>query len=210
MAVRKKDESAQAIPKKLDDLLLRGFSFQAIAAKYKDAFDETKDVVKSYLESNDDDFNVDMGKGFKCAQGTVIFQERSNYAYDKDKIIALIESKQVTLATILELANFPAEKLQVALGEKNFKSLATLSTTQSLTFRATTEFKASVEEKFASVLPEEEGVGPAKPIDVKAEMATDKAKDIASAARKATKTKAPAPKKPTKDVDSDLESILKS
>jgi len=209
MAVRKKEEQASlAIPKKLDDMLLQGFSFQAITAKYKDAFDEVKDKVKTYLETNDDDFNVDMGKGFKCAQGTVIFQERSNYAYDKDKLIALIEAKQVTLATILELANFPAEKLQVALGEKNFKSLSTLSTTQSLTIKATTEFKASVDEKFASVLPEE--AKPTRPVkvDVKAEMATDKAKDVASAARaKAPKAKA---KTPTKDVDSDLESILKS
>lgn len=153
---KKTEPEKSTLPARLDEMLLKGFSYQAICDQYETAFKSVKEDVKVYLESNDDGFDVDMGKGFKSDYGTVCMSERSNYSYDKDKLLELVENGTITVATLIELASFPAEKLKTALGEKNFNSLAVNKPTQTLTFKANSEFKESVQEKFKDVLPKDE------------------------------------------------------
>ena len=159
MAIRKgAKESKASLPTQLENLLLEGFSLQAARDIYDDVFKATKGQITHYLEHNEDGFSCDMGKGFHCEQGTVIFQSRSNYSFDKDKILELVESGKLSLATVINLASFNAEKLKTAIGATEFENLATNKPTEYLTMKANAEFKASVEEKFADVLPHPEAV----------------------------------------------------
>lgn len=197
MAIKRAKETVRdSIPTKLAEILLQAFSFQAIRDKYDEAFKGVKTDVTSYLEHNTDGFTVELSKGFTCDQGTVIYQSRSNYRFDTDKILALVEDGKLSLATLVNIANFNPEKLRTAIGETEFVGLATNHPTEYLTLRANSEFKASVEENFASVLPA---------VTVEEVVEERPAKKKATAAIIA---KVKAAKKVDVDADEDLEMIL--
>ena len=226
MAIKRKtDVGTNALPKKLEGLLLKGFSFQAIRDNYEDAFKAVKGDVVSYLNSNPDGFDADLGKGFKCDQGTVIYQARANWNFDKDKIIELVKSGKITMETLVNLASFNAEKLKTAIGEPTFNSLATNAPTESLTFRGSSEFKAECAEKFSSLMPEAP-VAPVKsptPVtdSIKRELEAiepkvepKKAAPVAKASKSDSLAKAKAAslaaKAKLKSADQDLDDILDS
>jgi hypothetical protein len=190
MAIKlKKEQDKNQLPAKLDKLLLQGFSFQQIAAKYEEAFKTTKGEIEEYLESNDDGFDL-TEKTIKCDQGSVTYVERTSYDYDKDAIVELVKSGAVTLETLIGLATFPAEKMKVALGESNFKSVATEKTSTYLTLKASADFKEECDRKFADILPKEE-----KRDFSEAEKVVAKAEKAVVAAPKKEAPKAKAPKK---------------
>jgi len=220
MAIKlKKSQEKPSLPAKLDKLLLQGFSFQQISAKYKDAFDATKEEIESYLESNDDGFDLEE-KTFKCDQGSVTYVERTSYEYDKDQIVELVKSGAVTLETLIGLATFSAEKLKVALGETNFSKVSTEKTSTYLTLKASAEFKEECDRKFEDILPKREEVEveapkKAEPKKAKAEPKKEEPKvDIEKAKRSAALAKSLSSEKPKKkasvelSVDEDLEAIL--
>lgn len=204
---REKEKSGTGLPSRLADMLLRGFTFQALRDQYDSAFTDTKGEVKGYLEKNDDDFNVDMGKGFKCDQGSVCYKSTTRYDIDKDKLTELVKSGKVTIETIMSIANFGADNLKKALGEAAFSTLATPKTSESLAFTATPDFKASVADKFG-------GMTDPEPVDVKKELKAipeeakpekkESAKDSVARIKAASKGKA----KATKEADDELDAIL--
>lgn len=205
MAIKlKKQDDKTRLPVKLDKLLLQGFSFQAIAAKYEDAFKSTKGEIEDYLESNDDGFDL-VEKTFKCDQGSVTYVERTSYDYNKDAIIELVNSGKVTLETLIGLATFPAEKLKVALGETNFKSVSTEKTSTYLTLKANADFKEECDRKFADILPKEE-VKEEPKVEAAPEPKAKAKPDLSEAKKKALEAKKLASK--ASSVDDDLASIL--
>lgn len=206
MAINRGKKEASGVPEKLANMLLPAFTHQALAKKYDDIFsDEKKDIV-AYLEKNDDGFEIEMSKGFQCDQGQVIYQSRSNWKFDTDKILALVESGHVTLATLVNACSFNAEKLKTAIGEKEFGSLATQSSTEYLTMKANAEFKAKVDEQFGSVTAEVKAEKPAKvetKVEAKVEAKPAKSDSLAKAKAAAAKAKSK-----SKSADQDLEDIL--
>ncbi len=211
MAIKlKKQDDKTRLPAKLDKLLLQGFSFQAIASKYEEAFKSTKGEIEDYLDSNDDGFDL-TEKTFKCDQGSVTYVERTSYDWDKDAIIEMVNSGKVTLETLIGLASFPAEKLKVALGETNFKAVSTEKTSTYLTLKANADFKEECDRKFSDILPKE--VEAVKEVEVAPEPKPTKAKskaepkaDLSEAKKKALEARKLASK--TSSVDDDLASIL--
>jgi len=196
----KKDSNS--VPQKLDEILIRAFTDQALSSKYEDLFKADKGEIIAYLEKNDDGFEIDMGKGFKCDQGSVIYTSRANWKFDTDKILELVESGHVTLATILNACNFSAEKLKTAIGESKFSGLASQTSTEYLTLRASSEFKTKVEEQFnpsEASAPAAPKVAP-KP---KAEPKTDSKSKLAAAKLAVEKAKSK-----SKSADDDLADIL--
>jgi hypothetical protein len=176
MAIKlKKEQEKNSLPAKLSSLLLQGFSFQQISAKYEEAFKATKDEVEGYLESNDDGFDL-VEKTFKCDQGSVTYVERTSYDYDKDAIIEMVNSGKVTLETLIGLASFPAEKLKVALGETNFKAVSTEKTSTYLTLKASAEFKEECDRKFTDILPKKESESSEPEAEVKKKAPTKEVK----------------------------------
>ena len=176
MAIKlKKEQEKNSLPAKLSSLLLQGFSFQQISAKYEEAFKSTKEEIEGYLESNDDGFDL-TEKTFKCDQGSVTYVERTSYDYDKDAIIEMVNSGKVTLETLIGLASFPAEKLKVALGETNFKAVATEKSSTYLTLKASAEFKEECDRKFADILPKKESEPSEPEVEVKKKAPTKEVK----------------------------------
>lgn len=168
MAIKrsKVEKESPSLPVKLATLLVKGFSFQAVRDQYDAAFKGVKNEVAQFLETTDT-FSVDMGKGFKCEQGTVIYESRNNYKFDNDKILALVESGKISIATLVNIARFNATDLQKAIGEKEFTGLAVNTPTEFLVFKASAEFKSEIEETFAAVLPPKEDAP--EPVEVVAE-----------------------------------------
>lgn len=197
-------DKAKTIPDQLSDILLRAFTDQALSQRYEVMFKDDKKEILDYAEHNKDGFEMDKGVGFKCEQGAVIFTERANWKYDVDKIIELVDSGHVTIATILNACNFSAEKLKTAIGEKQFGELASNEPTEYLTLKANSEFKGKVEEQFAAVLPKVK-------VEVsKVEVILEKPKAKAKKTDSLSKAKAAAAKAKTKikSADADLADIL--
>ena len=150
---RSSKDDKKSLPAKLTDLLLKGFTLQAVRDNYADAYDASRKDITGYLEHNTDGFEVNLSEGFPCDQGMVIYQSRSNWSYDKDQIIELVKTGKLTVETLISVASFNAEKLKTAIGDTPFNALATNKPTESLTLRATAEFKESVAEKMPGLVP---------------------------------------------------------
>lgn len=183
----KKPDDKPQLPEKLEELLIQGFSLQAARDMFGDAFKDVGKSVTDYFEHNTDGFSVDVGKGVKCEQGSVIYQSRNNFKFDVDEIVKLIAAKKVTLETVLNCASFSAEKMKTAIGS-DFDRIATNTPTEFITFKATSEFKKSAQDKFSEFLPElkSEEVVEVKPVKpAKAEKSdAQRAKEIAAKVKK--------------------------
>lgn len=204
MAIKRKDDQkkTQELPEKFSALCLKSFSLQAIAKRYEDQFKESKGELVEYLETNEDGMDVDLGKGIKCDQGMIIYTTRNNYKINTDLIIEMIKDGAVSLETILGLATLNAEKLKVAIGETAFNVVATNAPTESLTLRASAEFKALCEDKFIQESKPAPKAIPAEPAKQepapKAKKKSEpkavddsKAKALAAAAKLKSKSKTP-------------------
>lgn len=205
MAIKRTKEASggSMLPERLESLLYQGFSFQAVSKKYEEIFKSVKGKVVNYLENNDDGFECEMSKGFKCDQGTVIYKIRSNYNYDADKILAMIEDGTLSLATVINMAKFDAKAMKSALGEKKFNDVATNNPTESLTLSGSAEWKATCDEKFSDLSAL---VPSADPVDVEAELGEDASDSLAKAKAAKSKKKTKGKKK---SADDELDSILK-
>lgn len=204
MAIRRKTEVEKSqLPPKLSDLLLKGFTEQFMKDKFEAMFKETKGKVVTYLETNTDGFNADLGKGFKCDQGTVIYQSRSTYTYDIDKITDLVKSGKVSLDQVLAcVSGFNAENLEKTLSTPTFNEVAEKKSTESLTFRGSSEFKAECEKEFVGPVASIKELEKELTVDVKKELSAA----VPTAAEKAKAAKAKASSK--KSAEDDIDAIL--
>lgn len=206
MAIRRsKEKETINLPAKLESMLEKGFTEQFMASKFEELFKATKSDVKAYLEKNEDGFEVDLGKGFKCEQGTVIVTSRGNVQIDRDKLVELVESGKLSVGQLVAcISTFKNEDLEKSLSTSVFDSIATRSNTESLTFRASAEYKAQMEEKM--------GLPTSTPIkleeDLKPEAKPEAAKPAPKAALAAAKAAAAKAKAKTKTAESDLDDIL--
>jgi len=193
MAINRNKDEKKSIPTRLGEMLLKAFTLQSVIDVYDEAYKASRGDVVKYLESNTDGFEIGMGKGesVECEHGKFGYQQRSNWSYDKDRIIELVKSGALSVETLVNLASFPAEKLKTAIGEKEFNALATNKPTESLVLTATSEFKEGVREKFDGL------VSVTVPTEEKA-------------VKKAEKPKAEPKKKASKkSAEDDLDAILK-
>jgi len=212
MAIKgKKDKAAPELPAELDDLCLRGFTFQQLCDAYEEKFKTVKGKVETYLKTTDD-FEVTEGEGFKTPYGSIIYMGRSTNKYDNDAIIELIKSKKVSLEQVLScVTGYKADELEKTLSSAVFETVCTKTETKSLTFRASSEFKEKVRSELdaesptiAPIVEALDEVKPASAKPAKKESAADKAK----AAKAALASKA-AKKGAKKSATDDLDAILK-
>lgn len=196
---REKKAESNSLPEKLSKLLEKGFTEQFMSARFEELFKETKTEVVEYLENNEDGFDADLGKGFKCDQGTVIYTSRSTISVDKDKLIELVKSGRVSLEQVLAtVSTFKNEDLEKTLSTPVFKEISTSKSSESLTFRGSAEFKAKLDEEFGSK------PAPA-PLVTKAAVSKEDAAAKAKAAEAVAKL---AKKKASVSADADLDAIL--
>lgn len=145
MPINKKTK--KQIPGPINEALKEAFTYQQIYKGYEGAFKEAKEEALALIEDPKSEFECDLGKGFEHECGKVIAQAYPKKNIDKDVLLDLIDDGQVTIASILEAANFSVEKLKTALGERNFDKVVTIEDGKlGLTLRANAEFKAKVDE----------------------------------------------------------------
>lgn len=222
MAIRRtKEKESTNLPDRLAKLLEKGFTEQFMSSKFEELFKETKKDVVGYLESNEDGFDADLGKGFKCEQGTVIYTSRTNVSVDKDKLVQLVEEGKLSVGQLIAcISTFKNEDLEKSLSTPVFNEVAKKSSSESLTFRGSAEFKAEMEEKLgAPVVPKAEPVPEKIVVKVDTKQVKEAAKENAAAKAKAAaekskdalasaKAAAARAKAKTKSAEDDLDEIL--
>lgn len=199
---RKKETSNVAMPAEFLGQVRRAFSYQQISANYKDAFDEEKKSILTYLETNDDGVEATAGKALKTEYGSLTFKTTTYHSVDMEKIEQMIKSGEVSLTSVLALAKIDATGLKTLIGEKKFSAISSSKATESLAMSATPDFKAEVEKMFSL----ETGSTPvSKSAPVKVEVPKKVApKKALSSLEKAKLAQSKS------DVDSDLDAILGS
>ena len=151
MAIKKKTDvkDVAALPAAFDQMLKIGFTQQFLSARYDDQFKDTKKEVLAYIAKSDE-IEITQGEGFKCPYGSIILSERSSYDYDKENLAALVESGKLTVEQLLGcVSTFKAEDMIKTLSQKVFDTVATKKSTDTFTFKATSDFKAKCESEFA-------------------------------------------------------------
>jgi len=210
MAIKKKGEVTE-IPDALDDLALKGFTFQQLEAGYKARFGEVKTEVEAYLKSTTE-IEVTEGEGIKTPYGSINYSSGAErYEYDHDKILELVKKGKLTLEQVLlNVSSYKRDEFEKSISTAVFKTVATLNKSkESLTFKATPEFKEKIADELdkmdAPVAP-----APAKPAAKKAakstiveDLADPKDKAIAAKAKLAAKSA-----KKSKGASEDLDEIL--
>lgn len=214
MAIKRTPKSEINIPAKLDKLLERGFTEQFMSSKFEELFKGTKKLVLAYIDKNDDDFNIGVGKGegVSCDYGKIGYRATNYVSVDHDKLLALVKAGTITVDQLVEcVSKFDNDSLEKTITTAKFKEITTVKTTESLCFTGSAEFKAEMEAKMG--LPDvaaetfKEDLIAEAPVPAPAPVAADplaKAK-AASAAAKAAKAKSTK----AKSADADLEDILK-
>jgi hypothetical protein len=207
----KKTDDKPSLPAAFDEMLLKGFSFAAIADVYKKAGEEVRSDIKDYINDNEDDFEMSMSTALKTDYGTVTMKSGTSYAWNIDEIIKLVENGTITLASLLNGVSFTASDMKTILGEKNMAKVCTQSDrAPSLELKCSAEFKESVAEKFKELLPKDEK--PKAKVEVveaktKVEAEATKPKvDKKKASSAAAKARSLVTKKTS--VEDDLESII--
>lgn len=200
MAIKrnKKEEKVQ-FPSTLDNLLRRAFTETVKAKFYDTSFKDTKSEIMSYFENNDDGFEVGVGAGesIKHDCGSVQITQRSNYSFNKDEIIRMLEEGEINIVSFMEAVSFNAEKLKTVLGEAKFDEVAEKSYTESLTVKPSASFKAEVQGQL------EDG----EEVEVEAVVEKKAPAKKAEPKKKAPAKKAPA-KAPSKNVSEELDEII--
>jgi hypothetical protein len=152
MAIKRKDTTGAA-PSLPSDFLAhcrKAFSLQQISGLYKDGFDAEKGWLLEYLEKNTEGVSIEAGKAIKVPEGQLVFKTTVRFDINTAKLEELVKAGEISLATVLAVATFSAEKLKTALGEARFGTLATPKPSESLALTATPDFKREVEETFST------------------------------------------------------------
>jgi hypothetical protein len=206
VAIKKKTEptAVPKLPAKIDDLLQKAFTEQFLCNKYEEMFKETKSDVLTEIESSTD-IEITQGEGFKTPYGSIILSERTNYKYDKDKLAALVDSGALTVDQLLQcVSTFKAEDLQKTLSTAVFETVVTPSTTETFTFKATSDFKSKCEADFSGYAPAPTTV---TKTEVKTEVKVEKKQTPMLDAMKLEKAKRVAAKVNAKKLQNSLESM---
>ena len=165
---RSKDKpEALSIPEKLRRLLKGGFTASIMEKKYKTLGKDLRSDIKTYLETNDDDFTVDASKSWKCEFGSVNVKVRKNFDIDSDGLLKKLKAGKVTVETLLSIAKFSATDLtKMGLDD----CCTETDPTEFLELRPNAEFKESFEAEVTGT------VKPAKPKAKKKTKSKTKAK----------------------------------
>lgn len=138
----------KSIPVKLADHCKKAFTSDAMAKFFEAHAKEGKAGIISYLENNDDGFELDLtvAKSFDCDEGKVSYATRKRFDYDADAILSLIKSGALTVETLLNcISTFKDKDLQNALGS-NFAKVSNEGSTEFLQLKANEGFKAKIAE----------------------------------------------------------------
>jgi hypothetical protein len=190
MAIKKKEtvESRSHVPEQIDRLLQKGFTEQFLKDMYDDMFSSTKKEVLAEIKKSDE-IEITQGEGFRCDYGSIILSERSSYAYDKDALAELVHSGKLTVEQLLGfVSTFKAEDAIKTLSQKVFDTVAKKTVTDTFTFKATSDFKAECEEKFAH-----DGLDATDERSESARMADEMEALVAAAPKAKAKKAAPTP-----------------
>jgi len=195
MAIKrnKKSDSGPSIPEALDNLLLGGFTATCLEKKYKEAGKEFRTEIVQYLDKNEDGFEIEISKSFKTEYGSVNMKSRKTYDVDSEAILEALKAGVVTAESLLAIAKFSATDLEkIGLGHCATEG----EPTEFLELRASSDFKAKVDESF------EAGPSPSKPKPAPKKAAPKKEKALSSTEKlKKARSK-------SKSVSADLDSIL--
>ena len=212
MAIKGKKPSASvpALPQKLSSLLFKAFSFQQLKDAFEGAFKDEKKLIEAYLESNSDGFDVEVSKGFKCAEGQVIYAERANKAIDKDALIDLVKKGTLTIESVIAMGAFSATNLEKSLSSSDLAKVVTDGEpTRYLTLKANSEFKNKSQESFQDIVTSHGGVDVVEELE---EATTPKAapkKELSSIEKaKAAAAKAKSKAVKSKEAEDELADIL--
>lgn len=200
MAIKKKSEKKEVgLPQALDKIFEKAFTASILEKKFKEEASEGRAEAYSFLDEKREGFDVDkilVSSSFTTRFGRVTIANRASNEIDRDKLIELVESGKVTVATLLNIATFGADKLKTALGEKDFAQVAKVSEgRQSLALYPSSEFRSVVEGAF-----EEKTETTETKVEVKVEKTVSSLEKI-RAAKKSSKTE-------VADTEKDLEDIL--
>lgn len=209
MAIKRKtDSQGPVLPEVFTEMVRKALTLQQISDKYEKAFKSEKETLVTYLGSNTDGVEVTAGETLQTPFGGVLYTSRASFDFDLVKLEKMIKDGEMTLATFMAISSVSATKLKAAVGDAKFKTLATESSTEYLTLKASSEFKSEIDAMFsvdltpiatpaAIALPQKPEAKPMSSLE-KAKMA--QAKAVNSAPKRA---------KPSASVDSDLDAILK-
>lgn len=138
-----------AVPAELAEMAESAFTAQQMSALFNDVFKEDKKNILEYLEHSTEIQIDDTNKSIKIPDcGSISVALRKNADVDKEALTGLVESGVINIHTLIQMASFTAEKLRTVLGTRADEVLVEKEPTQYLTFKASSDFKASVEEKF--------------------------------------------------------------
>jgi len=218
MAIKKKEDKAstRVLPGDFDELLFKAFTEQFLSSKYDDLFKDTKADVLKYIEKTDE-FEINEGEGFKTEYGSIILSSRRNISVDKSKLAKMVEDGALTVDQLLAcVSTFKNEDLEKTVSTTKFQEISTVNTSQTFTFKGTTDFKASCDAQFSSAAPFVSVKAPSPKVSAPPAPAKAKAivKEAAASLERmsvADKAKASVSKKNQKaSPDSDLDAILNS
>lgn len=211
MAIKRKtDSQGPTLPEVFTEMVRKALTLQQISDKYEKAFKSEKETLVTYLGSNTDGVEVTAGETLQTPFGGVLYTSRASFDFDLVKLEKMIKDGEMTLATFMAISSVSATKLKAAVGDAKFKTLATESSTEYLTLKASSEFKAEIDSMFsvdASSITDVLRVG----LEPEAPRPAPKAKaKNPGTMTSLEKAKAAAVKaKPSASVDSDLDAILK-
>jgi hypothetical protein len=201
---KKEAEILQEFDAKFDSDIRNAFTAQVLSKQYEAEFKDYKADVLTYLETNDDGFEVELGKAFKHPCGSINIQTRKSYVYDKDALAAMVASGALDLGALLELCKPKDSEIKTLLGTKKFAEVAEEKCTESVVFKATPAVKDEIAEMFQAdhATRAESKVVISEPVKAKVK-------------KKAIEAKAKAPKKGVitkelENVDDEINSILAS
>jgi hypothetical protein len=210
----KKESSTVQLPEVLNELVVNGMTASCLEKKYKEEGSGFRKDIVSYLESNDDGFDIELSKAIKTEHGNLTFKKRTSFDIDKDALIELVNDGTLTIETIINMAKFDAKQLTSVVGESKFKEISEEKTTEYLELRPSPDFKESVEDAFNNTAPVKEAPKAPKKVKPKKPEATVdvslKEDDVSSSLERLKKAKKTTKKKATKkkSADADLDAIL--
>lgn len=118
MALKRKEKKTVSLPNGFNDLLQKGFTSSVLAKHFKEESDDCRKEIKDYINDNSDGFDMEItddSKSFSCDYGKVTYVTRSTDVVDKDELIALVNSGDISIATIISVASISANKLSEGL-----------------------------------------------------------------------------------------------
>lgn len=211
MAIKKREDkkTSNVLPGDLDNMVHKAFTEQFLSSKYEELFKDSKAEVLKYIESSDE-IEITQGEGFKTEYGSIILSQRTTCKIDKDKLAQLVADGELTVDQLLAcVSTFKNEDLEKTLSSSVFNDLAEKSSSDTFTWKATTDFKAECAAQFdktgAAAMIELKDIPAPAPkaapkIEAKPEAKKLSVADKAKAAKARVSTKA----KP----DDDLDAIL--